>query len=225
VIQAVGLLVPEVAMRVQHRRADRTERGLWRELSCCILSSQVPYSIACTAADRIDAVGLLWQEGSADHECLTFDLRTALSVPFAINGQLRRYRFPNAKAKQIALAHSTVRRLFGGLCSLLEVEASPRQVRSLLTRELLGVGPKQASMFLRNIGFSYDLAVLDRHILRYMRLSGLSKVSVGRLNVLRVYEGVESVLVGEACRIGCTVGILDWAIWIVMRAAGRAEFT
>lgn len=39
-------------------------------------------------------------------------------------------------------------------------------LRKVLVKEIKGLGLKEASHFLRNIGYSFDLAILDRHILR-----------------------------------------------------------
>ena len=47
-----------------------------------------------------------------------------------------------------------------------------RDLRAWLVREVKGLGWKEASHFLRNIGFR-DLAILDRHILRNLRRHGV----------------------------------------------------
>ena len=76
-------------------------------------------------------------------------------------------------------------------------------------------------MFLRNVGVSYDLAILDRHVLNYMSALGIyagSNLSIGCLTRYRQYE---VVLRDHAEDLDCPVGLLDWAIWIVMRVASR----
>jgi len=86
-----------------------------------------------------------------------------------------------------------------------------------------GVGPKQASMFLRNVAVSYDLAIVDRHVCRYMHLIGLVEGDL-RVATIREYEESEAKLrVYATTAMSCPLGVLDWAIWIVMRAASRIE--
>jgi len=43
-------------------------------------------------------------------------------------------------------------------------------------------------------------------------------LSIGRLAQYRKYE---AVLRDHAADLDCPVGLLDWAIWIVMRVAGQ----
>jgi len=77
-------------------------------------------------------------------------------------------------------------------------------------------------MFLRNIGRSYDLAIIDRHVLRYMQATGLISDQVPPSTLLQ-YEALEKRLTDQARIAGYPVGLLDWAIWIVMRAAKQVR--
>jgi len=76
-------------------------------------------------------------------------------------------------------------------------------------------------MFLRNIGVSYDLAVLDRHVLNYMCCIGVHDEPEIKVHKLRHYVLHEEKLREHANRFHCPVGILDWAIWVVMRVANQ----
>jgi N-glycosylase/DNA lyase len=78
-------------------------------------------------------------------------------------------------------------------------------------------------MFLRNSGISYDLAVLDRHVLNYMSVIGLYQGAERAISKLSQYHTQEDKLISYANRLGFAVGLLDWAIWIVMRVAGSRE--
>ena len=42
-----------------------------------------------------------------------------------------------------------------------------KEARIFLVNEIKGIGYKEASHFLRNVGYS-DVAIIDRHILRFM---------------------------------------------------------
>ncbi|GLS17013.1 hypothetical protein GCM10007874_00280 [Labrys miyagiensis] len=98
-------------------------------------------------------------------------------------------------------------------------------MRDWLVEMAPGFGPKQASMFLRNTGVSYDLAILDRHVLDYMRLIGLRTAQSKPLTTMKRYRCDELSMCDHARALGFPVGILDWAIWIVMRVANKQEGT
>ena len=57
--RAVAAVCPDIRTRIE-AGAVSDERHLWWELSCCILSSQVPYPLAMAAADAIDERGYLY---------------------------------------------------------------------------------------------------------------------------------------------------------------------
>lgn len=214
---AVAALCPDIEQRVQCNERFRNERDLWRELSCCLLSSQVPYALAEAAAQAIDREQLL-----IDTHVNPAALEAILSAPLPVAGTLRRYRFPVSRAAQLAFTHRAVMEDGGGLTPLLARFADAGQARCWFVVRAPGLGPKQASMFLRNAGYSYELAVLDRHVLRYMSALGLDN---GRPpGTLAHYHRCEARLSDHARELGYRVGLLDWAIWIVVRAAGRTHW-
>jgi len=96
-----------------------------------------------------------------------------------------------------------------------------KALRLALVEDLPGIGPKQASMFLRNIGLTYELAVLDVHVLRYLQMIGLRRIV--RIHRLADYEQAEAVATHYAIECGRPVGLLDWAIWITMQAAAEEK--
>lgn len=218
--QAVRQLAREIPASLG--RSDltcRDERMLWRELSCCILSSQVPYELATASAERIDEAAIL-RNATANHQRdVEWRLRVLLSAPFALANGARRYRFPNAKASQLAAAWACVRETYGDLSTLLAAHNDPLTARLCLVSGLSGLGPKQASMFLRNVGVTRDVAVIDRHVLRYMSATGLWVNTAAQVHTLPGYEAHERTLRSHARYVGCDLAVLDWAVWIVMRAA------
>lgn len=216
---AVASICPEVQLRVERAAYVGGERALWWELSSCVLSSQVPYSLATAAAEALDQSGLL-----ADHNGnsrLEHHLYQTLTQPIVVNGRARMYRFPSSKAAQLAKTYQQVHNAASSLSCLLEGFESASEARQWLVDFAPGLGPKQASMFLRNVGFSYELAVLDRHVLRYMELVGLRESFGGSVHSMSDYLDTETSLQAHAEDAKCPVGILDWAIWIVMRVVTR----
>ncbi|WP_412031019.1 hypothetical protein [Halomonas sp. M4R1S46] len=217
---AVAAICPDVRARVAQPAKPPDERRLWWELSSCVLSSQVPYSLAVAAADAIDAEGLLLAE-CCDSESLTQCLVEVLSMPLSVAGRPRSYRFPVARARHLASTRAAVTLEAGSLRALVGNFSDPSQARAWFVAYAPGMGPKQASMFLRNVGVSYDLAILDRHVLNYMTALGIYSGTNLSIAKLAKYHQSEAVLRDHSSNLNCPVGLLDWAIWIVMRVASR----
>lgn len=195
-----------------------TEADLWTELACCILSSQVPYATAQAAAVRVEASGLL-EDPAVSPDILEASLATLLRSPFDLGGGLRRYRFPDSRARQLAAATTAIRGEADKLSELLAGFEGVEGARDWFVARAPGLGPKQASMFLRNVGASYDLAVLDRHVINYMIVVGLTG-DPAPTRRMADYRRDEAILRNHAAEFGLPVGLLDWAVWIVMRVAG-----
>jgi N-glycosylase/DNA lyase len=215
---AVSAICPDIqaVLEVNKKEARHDESDLWQELCSCILSSQVPYELAVQYGRAIAQSEILSRRPSGD------DMATALEVvlrtPVSLVSGPRLYRFPASKAAQIAKTYRTVLATSGSLHSLLLAFNSPQEGRAWFALNACGLGPKQASMFLRNVGLSYDLAVLDRHVLSYMRTQRLITRDATVAH-LEPYARVERKLIRHARDLGQLVGHLDWAIWIVMRVA------
>jgi len=216
--RAVAAIYPDIANRVALADVVSTEKRLWWELSCCILSSQVPFELAAAAADAVQASGLLLGPVPSD-AALRSGITGVLQEKLDVNGRERKYRFPAAKGRQLAACRLAVDRTASSLTALLGALVNPVDARLWLVDHAPGIGPKQASMFLRNIGVTYDLAVLDRHVVEYMALVGIDDGFVTKITTLAGYGKSEERLRAYANTQGFSVGLLDWAIWIVMRSA------
>lgn len=219
---AVAELCIEVVQRVRQASSERSEQSLWQELSTCLLSSQVPYDLAVAASDAIAEAGF-WQRSLSVSLDDAEELAAILSRPFELQGRSRHYRFPRLRARQLVATRQVVTETAGGLKPLLRSFVDGESARHWFISHAPGIGPKQASMFLRDVGVTDDLAILDRHVIRYMREVGLWSGRSETISGLKAYRAHETVLRGHARELGHPVGILDWAIWIVMRVAGSRQ--
>lgn len=216
---AVSVVGAEIDRQLSVDAAEPfTEPRLWTELACCVLSSQVPYETAQAAAVRVEASGVLMDRGLSLGS-LEASLADLLRRPFELEVGPRRYRFPDSRARQLAATATAIRREADGLADLLAGFERMDCAREWFVDHAPGLGPKQASMFLRNVGASYDLAVLDRHVINYMMIVGLTSEPAPARRMAD-YRRDEIILRDHAAEFGLPVGFLDWAVWIVMRVAG-----
>jgi N-glycosylase/DNA lyase len=114
---AVASICPEIKLRLDNNSNAVSERALWWELSSCVLSSRVPYELATVAADALDHTRVLLDHRGHDRlEERIFDI---LSKPLSVKGRMRKYRFPAAKAAQLALTHQRIHSEATGLSKLI----------------------------------------------------------------------------------------------------------
>jgi N-glycosylase/DNA lyase len=216
--RAVAAICPDIEYRVSERAVELSESQLWWELTCCLLSSQVSYALAVGAADAL-ADSQVLSDKSISCTALALEIEAVLRESVFVNGKRQVYRFSKSKAQQLASTWSAINATAESLTHLLGTFDDPALMRNWLVVNAPGIGPKQASMFLRNAGRSYDLAIIDRHVLNYMSVLGISGHRGSNVSSLARYKQFESSLRDHADEMGVAVGLLDWAIWIVMRAA------
>lgn len=234
--RVVNDTIYELCCRLRTRKKTRVpaywvaEIPLLKELTTCLLSSQVKFEIAYAYADALHAKGILsaLAEGTSlavIQSRLRDVLKSMLLVRWLCGCSARvRYRFPHTRARAII---ETARYLYAendGLEGLLQTTTVSRELRALLVTRCVGVGPKQASMFLRNVGLGADLAVLDAHIMRYLNLYWGVDVRPHDVASLRGYERYEKTFLRIANYFDHSADLVDRAIWITMRAMrGRAH--
>lgn len=200
----------------------RTEEELLHEACVCMFSSQMVFEVAEAAAQLIKDRGLLKVATLAGYEKR---LVAVLGESLAIekDGKIRfaRPRFKNRLASLLSTTVSTMRMHGQSLSDTLSSAKSAREARELLVQQVWGFGPKQASLFLRRIGYCAELAVLDTHILDYLRVARGLDPKPSALSRLASYELIEVEFQSVAEEFGHPVGCVDLAMWVTMRVAKR----
>ena len=107
------------------------------------------------------------------------------------------------------------------LADLLSVTESPVDVRAELVRLIPGLGLVRASTFLRNVQYSYSLAILDAPTIRYCSMIGLREVSSSAPCTRRAYGEGEKAIAKYSKSTGIRPGILQTAVWVVLRLLDR----
>ena len=215
--------------------ADSSQKANWQfleedellyEAIVCIFSSQTIFEVAIAAADRIRKKGLINPDALFDSEKdykerIVGELSKSLEVEFNNKIHTIGIRFKNRLATFLA---TTMKMVYGNgltLRAILASAHSSRHAREELIQVVWGFGPKQASLFLRRINFCSELAVLDTHILDYLKIAKGLDPKPGALSRLSVYEEVESVFTSIAQDFGYAIGSVDLATWVTMRVAKR----
>jgi len=118
------------------------------------------------------------------------------------------HRFAERRAEYIVEA----RRLIPDLKEIVEGFGDPKDAREWLVESVKGLGLKEASHFLRNVGYM-DVAIIDRHILSNMAEHGLIAEVGGKGITRRRYLEYERILAVVAERVGMPLGEMDLYLW------------
>jgi len=201
-----------------------TEDDLWSELCLCVLSSNVPFESASSAFQHLKRKGLLTKEyllsNSEAIRTLSKELSKPLYLPIRKNGDLRKYRFPQIRATYIVKAARTIYKSGYSLKALLQESKSEYDARDVLTKRVPGVGLKQASLFLRNIGYSRSLAIIDTHIISFLeKFERPCESRITQPHSKEEYENIEKMMQTFARKLNAELSLLDFAIWSVMKSS------
>jgi N-glycosylase/DNA lyase len=173
-----------------------SEDDLFRELAFCQMTPQ------SSAKACWDAVGRLFENG-------LFYFGTEDELAEAIHP----IRFKYNKSRYMIEA----RRIFlpnGVPCikRILSVHGKPPAVRVWIVQSVKGLGMKEASHFLRNIGLGAGLAILDRHILRTMKVHGVIRKIPDSISP-KTYLRLEKAFLRWAAKLAIPPAHLDLLIW------------
>ena len=196
---------------------ESSEDDLWRELVFCILGSRVRFEAVHAAVERMGGMCLLsqpWRNTGFDQ--YEEDTVTALSGG---------YPFYRVRANQIRRAAEHLYTSRGSILKLLDSAGDVRSARRVLVVEVAGLGPKQASLFLRNVGYARHIAILDVHVLTYLNWVGLTDTLIKSVSTLSKYEVLEDSFIEHAYEFGYSPDQFDLAVWIVMKVAKEESKT
>ncbi|RLC47072.1 MAG: DNA lyase [Candidatus Cloacimonadota bacterium] len=142
--------------RIQSRLSEFRQTGwtgrdedIFAELVFCILTPQSRAKSCWKAVENLIEKNLLFK-GDKDK----------------IAKELFGVRFKNNKSRYIVEA----RKSFADISNLFRGSKDIYKKREWLVQNIKGIGYKEASHFLRNIGLGENLAILDRHILKNLKL-------------------------------------------------------
>jgi N-glycosylase/DNA lyase len=181
----------EIRRRLEAFAAIPRDRYFY-ELAYCLLTPQSSAEHAEAAVTELDAGGF---------QNTPFDPVSVLRRPD------RYVRFHNTKARRLL----EVRERFPELLEQLRPGADGMRVREWIVDHITGLGWKEASHFLRNIGYRH-LAILDRHILRNLRRHAVIRSYPRTLTPAR-YLAIEQRFLSFAEAVEIPMDELDLLFW------------
>ncbi|MCX8162222.1 MAG: N-glycosylase/DNA lyase [Candidatus Bathyarchaeota archaeon] len=116
------------------------------------------------------------------------------------------HRYPYVRARYIVEARQHLHKLRW----LIDSFSSGVEARYWLIENVKGFGYKEASHFLRNVGFE-DVAIIDFHILNLLTRYGI--VEKPKTLTPRRYREIESILRFIASKLNISLGELDLYLW------------
>ncbi|AKG53114.1 N-glycosylase/DNA lyas-like protein [Dehalogenimonas sp. WBC-2] len=200
-----------------------SEEEIWAELVKCILASHVRWEHATSAWKHLYSLGyicskFLVKQPDAE-KIIVGELSKSIYEPMTAKGSGCKFRFPKTKTGQIIKSAIAIYTQGGSLKVNLNNATDDYDARTKLVNLCSGIGPKQASLFLRNIGYSHSLAIIDSHILKFLQIKGLvSNISKSPKDK-RQYLQMEKTFVKYSQTVGIRPAHLDLAIWAVMRVS------
>jgi len=160
------------------------------ELCFCILTANSKAVTALSIQDELGASGFICDSEKSVCDCI----------------KKNKHRFHNNKAKYIVEARKYKSEVKKKVNELGEIEA-----REWLVKNIKGLGYKEASHFLRNVGY-VNLAILDRHILNLMVEEKVIKEKPKTLNKKKYLE-IESKFKEIADKLSMNAAELDLYMW------------
>ena len=174
---------------------NQSHRRVFSELCFCICTPQSNAAYCDKAISNLEKNGILFRG----------NLRQ-------LRAGLKGVRFPNNKAKYIIEARKSF--IAGKTISIkdkIKVDNIP-EARQWLTRHVKGLGFKEASHFLRNIGLGKDIAILDVHILRNLKRRKVIKEIPSSMSK-KTYLDIENKMKRFSRKINIPLEELDLLFW------------
>lgn len=167
----------------------KTNEDWFCELSFCILTANSKAATALNIQNELGKKGFLCETQKNICKCI----------------KKNKHRFHNNKSKFIVEA-----RKHKNIKDILIKEKDPRE---WLVNNIKGLGFKESSHFLRNVGYD-DYAIVDRHILNVLKENNIIAEKPKSLNK-KVYLEIENRLGNLAKKLNFTQSKLDLYLWYI----------
>ena len=198
-VETYNNIKPEIVTRLIEFKdvwENGTDVDVFLELSFCLMTPQSKARSCWSTVQDLCESGLIW-DGDAGQ----------------LAERMNRVRFRNVKAKNIIIVRDTFvnGKTITFRKQLLRI-ASPEERREWLVDNIRGMGYKEASHLLRNLGQGQNLSILDRHILKNLVI--LKVISVVPSSITKKkYLEIEKKMSVFSKRVKIPMDHLDLVLW------------
>ncbi len=162
------------------------------ELCFCILTANSKAMTALSIQEELGSQGFICNSQKEICNCI----------------KRNKHRFHNNKSKYIIEARKHKDELKKKINSMSEKDG-----REWIVKNIKGLGYKESSHFLRNVGYD-NLAILDRHILNLMVDTNMIKEKPKTLTK-NIYEKIEKKFIELAKKMKMSAAELDFYMWYI----------
>lgn len=178
----------------KHSWKSGDNKHAFTELAFCIFTPQSSAKACWASILRLKEKNLLFKGEASE-----------------IINEMSRVRFSRKKSDYLVLAREKFFENFD-LKAKLESFSNSYERREWLVKNVKGYGYKEASHYLRNIGFAEDLAILDRHILKNLVKNNVIP-EVPKSISKRQYLDIEKKMQDFSKKMGISMDHLDFLFW------------
>ena len=184
-----------ITTRLQHFKQIYTQsnKHIFSELAFCLCTPQSSARTCDKAINGLVNSNLLYTGTTKD-----------------IAKNLPGVRFHNNKSKYITLARKQFTK--NNKINIKHQLDQEKNKRNFLVKNIKGIGMKEASHFLRNIGLGDNLAILDRHILKnLLKYNAINHIP--KTISIKKYIEIENKLIEFSKKLNIPPSHLDLLFW------------
>ena len=192
-----GSLKQEVNNRLSEFSAfsKKDTKEWFSELCFCILTANSKALTAINIQNTLGANGFCNHSHNELVECIIY----------------HKHRFHNNKSKYIIEARQFID--IKNIITKIVKEQGEFEAREWIVKNIKGLGYKEASHFLRNVGF-FSVSILDRHILNLFLENDIIKEKPSSLNK-KTYIEIEQIFINMAKKMKMSAAELDLYMWFL----------
>ncbi len=200
IMEVYDRIKPDIQTRLQDFKEiwlGGNNEDIHVELSFCILTPQSKARNAWSAITKLRDNELLFR--GSEEEIVDY---------------LNVVRFKNNKARNLVILREKMKDSLGELITkdFFTILGDVFEVREWIVKNIRGMAHKEASHFLRNVGFGDEIAILDRHILRNLvRLGVIAEVP--KTITPKKYKEIEKKMLRYCQKIGIPMDEFDLLLW------------
>jgi len=180
-------LKSEVDARMKEFKKERSSEEIFGELCYCLMTANFNAKRAMEIQEKI-----------GKGFCELSEKKLAAQL------KLLGHRYPNMRAKFIFEARNH------NIKDILNSFEDEKELRNFLAENIKGLGYKEASHFLRNIGYD-NLAIIDFHIIDILEKNRI--IERPKTLTKKKYLEIENILNSLAKKANLTLSELDLYLW------------